>query len=558
MTDRRHFIKQSFSLGVLSAMPDMLKARHNGGDTGLDWHASGRGGIVAAGPRPSAQAGVDILEKGGNAIDAAVAVVFNLAVSDYGMFSIGGEVPFMFYDAKSGKVNVYNGMGGAPKDQGAIDWYYENGIPEGGIRAATTPSAVSTCLTALEKNGTLSFGEIIAPTLALLDTGKESWYKNLAITLRKLTDTEKNTIGSRETKIKAARDRFYKGDIADELNNYYINAGGFLRKADLESHVTHLEESVSVKYREYTVHKCNTWTQGPVFLQSLKLLEKFDLRSMGSLSPDYIHVTTEAMKLAFADRDKYYGDPEFVDVPLQKLLSDQYTAIRYPLINMKEASSIIRPGNPYSMEALAGAGQFWPGEHGTTTCVIADRWGNVVAATPSSNPDYGLCESLGIAHNTRLSSLNIQRDHPNSLQPGKRPRITLTPTIILENGKPIVAMSVAGQDVQDQVSLQLFLDFAEFGMQPKKAITVPRFRTYHHEHSFIPSADPQSRIVSIGAMDVNMMLPETISNLSARGHKIKTVEKVIGFAAMVVLDNESGMRYAAAEPGRKFCGAEKQ
>ena len=166
---------------------------------------------------------------------------------------------------------------------------------------------------------------------------------------------------------------------------------GFLRKADLESHTTYVEEPVSIQYRGYSVYKCNTWTQGPFLLQSLRLLENFDLKSMGYFSADYVHVTTEAMKLAFADRDKYYGDPRFVKVPLKKLLSDQYTSIRWPLIDMKHSSDEIRPGDPYKMKANIGPGQFWPGEKGTTTCVVVDKWGNVVAATPSSNPEYGIC-----------------------------------------------------------------------------------------------------------------------------------------------------------------------
>jgi gamma-glutamyltranspeptidase / glutathione hydrolase len=520
----------------------------------LTWYASGNGGIVAAGPSASARAGIDILSKGGNAVDGAVAVIFNLAVSDYGMFCIGGEVPFIFYSVKEGKVMVYNGMGGAPKDQKAIDWYYANGIPKKGIKAATVPSAVSTCLTALEQKGTMSFEQVIAPTLMLLDSGGQGWYKNLAVTLRKLVYTEKNTPGTREQKIRAARDRFYKGDIADDLNEFYISSGGFLRKADLVAHTTTVEEPVSIQYRGYTVNKCNTWTQGPVLLQSLRLLENFDLKSMGFFSPDYIHVTTEAMKLAYADRDKYYGDPDFVTVPLKQLLSDQYTKIRYPLIDMKHASQVIRPGDPVKMIAFSGPGQYWPGEKGTTTCVVADKWGNVVAATPSANPEYGICESLGIAHNTRLSSLNTQKGHPNSLEPGKRPRITLTPTIVLKNGKPILAMSVAGGDMQDQVGLQLFLDFAEFGMMPKDALSSPRFLTNHIQDSFNPSPDPDARMGKIAGIDINPTDQSTIDNLNGRGHKVNILKSTLAWPVMVYLDQATGISYAASQPTNSFRG----
>ena len=415
------------------------------------------------------------------------------------------------------------------------------------------PSAVSTLLTALEQNGTMTFEQIIAPTLLLLDAGGKTWYPNLAATLRKLVQTEKSTNGTREQKIRAARDRFYKGDIADELNAYYINSGGFLRKADLVAHVTKVEKPVSIHYRGYTVNKCNTWTQGPVLLQSLRLLENFDLKSMGPFSPDYIHVTVEAMKLAYADRDKYYGDPGFVTVPINQLLSDEYSRIRYPLIDMKSASQKIRPGDPFKMEALSGPGQYWPGEKGTTTCVVADRWGNVVAATPSANPDYGICESLGIAHNTRLSSLNTQKGHPNSLEPGKRPRITLTPTIVLKDGKPYLGMSVAGGDMQDQVSLQLFLDVVEFGMMPKDAVTTPRFLTKHIQDSFNPSPDPAIRMGRISGVEINSTDKSLTGNLEARGHKVTGSDATLAWPVMIYLDQSTGISYAAGQPGAKTC-----
>jgi gamma-glutamyltranspeptidase / glutathione hydrolase len=556
VNNRRDFIKKVSALGLLTGLPSGMMAAPSIADPELTWHASGNGGIVASGPKPSARAGIDILDKGGNAVDASVAVIFNLAISDYGNFCIGGEVPFMCYNAKDGKVNVFNGMGGAPKDKKAIKWYYENGIPSRrGIKASTTPSAVSTCLAALEHNGSMSFEQVIAPTLSLLDAGGKTWYANLATTLRKMVDTEKHTEGTRATKIRAARDRFYKGDIADELDNYYVSTGGFLRKADLQAHTTLIEEAASVTYRGYHVYKCGTWTQGPVLLQALKLLENFDLKKMGFFSVNYIHVVAEAMKLAFADRDRYYGDPAFVKVPLKQLLSDEYAAIRWPLIEMNYASQIIRPGDPVRMRADIGPGEYWPGEHGTTTCVVVDKWGNMVAATPSANPEYSVCETLGIAHNTRLSSLNTQKQHPNSLQPGKRPRITLTPTLVLKDGKPVLGMSINGGDVQEQVSLELLLNFVEFGMMPKEAVSAPRFRTYHFENSFNPSYNPHGRILRIGGLTVNTENQSTIENLVTRGHSVDAVKGTMGIPVMVYVDQKTGTSYAAGEPERRFCAA---
>jgi gamma-glutamyltranspeptidase/glutathione hydrolase len=275
---------------------------------------------------------------------------------------------------------------------------------------------------------------------------------------------------------------------------------------------------------------------------------------MGFFTSDYIHVTTEAMKLAYADRDKYYGDPSFVEVPLKQMLSDQYAKIRFPLIDMKNASHEIRPGDPVNMTAYDGPGEHWPGEKGTTTCVVVDKWGNVVAATPSANPEYGICESLGIAHNTRLSSLNTQKGHPNSIEPGKRPRITLTPTIVLKNDKPFLAMSVAGGDMQDQVSLQLLLDIVEFGMMPDEAIAAPRFYTHHIEDSFNPSPDPAVRSGRTAALDIYETTKTIIDDLASRGHIMNIVGGAIAHPVVVFTDQSTGISYAATQKGKR-CGS---
>jgi gamma-glutamyltranspeptidase/glutathione hydrolase len=287
---------------------------------------------------------------------------------------------------------------------------------------------------------------------------------------------------------------------------------------------------------------------------------------MGFFTPDYIHVTTEAMKLAFADRDKYYGDPEFVKVPLKRLLSDKYTDLRSSLLDMTSASLEIRPGNPYKMLALAQGNWYLPGTPGTTTCLVADKWGNVVAATPSSNNPYGICESLGIAHNTRLGSLNTQKGHPNCICPGKRPRITLTPTLVLKEGIPVLAISVAGGDIQDQTTLQLLLDYIEFDMTPKDAIVQPRFRTYQTENSFKPLSEAGNRIYNIGLLEIDSTHQDIVAILSSRGHDVKIMpgnysdelSNLIGAAVMIYFDRSKRIAYAAGEPTYsrgKYCGA---
>jgi gamma-glutamyltranspeptidase/glutathione hydrolase len=516
----------------------------------MSWNASGNYGAVAAGGKESVAAGISLLEAGGNAADAAVAVLLALSVTDYGMYAIGAEIPFMIYDAKTQKVRVLSGLGSAPLDPQAMEWYRKNGIPShGDIKAAPVPGAIGLCFTALKKFGTVPFQQAVAPTLKLLDQGNELWHSNLARTFRRLIDTEKTTTGSRKEKLQAARDRFYKGDIADELVAFYTENGSFLRKADLAAHVTREEDPATTNYRGYTVCKCGPWTQGPYLLQTLRLLEGFDLKSMGHASPETIHLLTEALKLGLADRDEYYGDPLFVDVPLEALLSDPYTKIRRGLIDMKTASAEIRPGDPIAMKAVKKSGSYRPGPGGTTTCVVADRWGNLVAATPSGNGPYAICEELGIAHGNRLRSLNTTPGHPNCLEPGKRPRITLTPTLVLKEGKAVIAISVAGGDLQDQTTLNCLLNHIEFGMPPAEAVTAPRFSTGHHQDSF--NADPQREktLVKLTSLTLSEEIPQNVKDdLRSRGHIIETSKVPIATPVMLTRDPDSGIMCAAGDP----------
>ncbi|MBA7641047.1 Glutathione hydrolase proenzyme [subsurface metagenome] len=446
------------------------------------------------------------------------------------------------------------GLGGAPLDRNAIEWYYKNGIPgSGGMKAAPVPGALSLCITTVKLYGTMTFEQVVAPSLELLDSGPErgpqDWHANLAVTFRKLIETEKGTPGSRRKKLQAARDRFYKGDIAEELVAFYVRNGGFLRKADLAAHVTRVEDPVKVQYRGYTVCKCDTWTQGPYLCQTLRLLEGFDLKTMGHLSADYIHVLTEALKLGFADRDEYYGDPLFVDVPMEALLSDEYTEIRRPLIDMTKASTEIRPGDPVNMKAVKGRRTYRPGPAGTTTCVVADRWGNLVAATPSGNSPYAVCSELGVAHGNRLRSLNTTPGHPNRIEPGKRPRITLTPTIVLKDGKAVIAISVAGGDLQDQTTPNCLLNHLEFGMMPKDAVTAPRFSTGHQENSFNPNPDREKTLGTLASLTLDESVDENVRRkLANRGHKVIIASKPIAHPVMIYVDPNTGMIYAAGDP----------
>ena len=512
-------------------------------------HAQGYGGAVAAEDSRAVEAGIAMLKNDGNATDAAIAVMLAASVVDYGMFSIGSEIPFMIYDKKSERVKTLSGLGSAPLDESSMKIYYEEGIPaDGGMRAVPVPGAMHLFFTALIEYGTMSFSEVAAPTLKILDRGGEDWYDELAITIRKLIERESNYNGSRKDKLKASRDRFYRGDIAKELVSYYEKGGSFLKLRDLSEHRTLIEDPVSIKYRGYTILKCGTWTQGPYLSQTLKILEGFDLKSMGHLSGDYIHVLAESLKLGLADRDHYYGDPRFVKVPMNELLSDQYTKIRRKLINMKSASLVVRPGDPLNMKALTNnPSKYRPGPGGTTTCVVADKWGNFVAATPSGNPPYNICEPLGIAHGNRLRSLNTAKGHPNRIEPGKRPRITLTPTLVMKDGIPIMGISVAGGDLQDQTTLNCLLNFIEFGMKPEKAVTASRFSTRHHENSFDPSA---LRTVGVlGGLTLNESIDkDVLKDLSERGHRVSTTGGPIAYPVMVYYDKEMNQFYAAGDP----------
>jgi len=521
----------------------------------MGWKASSKTGVIAAGGAGAVAAGMEILEAGGNAADATVATILALNVTDHGACSMGGEVPVLFYDAKKGEVKSLSGQGGAPRAQTAIDWYLTHGIPDRDIKMAPVPSVVDLCVTMLQRYGTKRWEQIVAPTLALLDAGEQAWHPNLATTLRRMVEQEQSNGGSREEALQAACDCFYGrrgegGDIAEDLLAFYQEQGGFLRRADLAAHRTLIEDPVVVNYRGHDVYKCGPWTQGPYLCQALRLLEGFDLKGMGHFSPDYVHVVIEAIKLAMADRDEYYGDPHFVDVPLDVLLSDEYSEMRRELIDMAHASLEARPGDPHAMLPIKEGGLFRPGVGGTTTCVVADRWGNVVAATPSANVYHqGGSGRAGVSFGNRLRSLNTTPGHPNCIAPGKRPRITLTPTLVLKDGKPLLAISVAGGDLQDQATLSLLLNFIEFGMTLDEAITAPRFATTQHQDSFDPNPARARTFGRAGSLAISASVDEGVCDeLTRRGHQVERKDGPIATPVMLYVDRDSGALHAAGDP----------
>ncbi|MHB1035465.1 MAG: gamma-glutamyltransferase family protein [Pirellulales bacterium] len=516
------------------------------------WRASGNQAAVVAGGAEAADAGIELLTAGGNAADAAVASLLVLSVTDSSNFCFGGEVPILFYDAKRGVVEVVCGQGAAPR-LATVEYFEKNHggtMPANGPLAVTVPGAVDAMVTTLDRYGTKTFEETARPALRLLDRHSSGWQPNMAKTIRRMIEAEKTSPNDRRRGLRLVADCFYRGPIARQLDAWSRANGGLLRYVDLATHTTRIEDPVSIDYRGYTIDKCGSRTQGPCLLESLRLLEKFDLRSMGHNKPDYIHVVVESLKLGLADRDTYYADPLFVDVPLAALLSRQYADLRRPLIDMKHASLVQRPGDPAAGKALLGK---TPDAYrpltspirDTTTCLVADRFGNVVAATPSGW-DGILAGETGIILNSRLRSLNAWRGHPNCVEPGKRPRITLTPTMILKDGKPVAAISVAGGDQQDQVTLQVLLGYLEFGMAPAEAVTAPRYVTDHLVGSFNQTPP------KLGSLSIYESAgKDVIAAMEARGHRVTIAKPPLAHPVMLSIDPATGLKHAAGDPAAK-------
>jgi gamma-glutamyltranspeptidase/glutathione hydrolase len=489
----------------------------------------GKNGAVGSGRAGSEEAGIKMLKAGGNAIDAGVASVFALSVTDHDQFCFGGEVPMLIYSTKLNKVVAISGMGTAPK-KASIDMFIGmDAIPGTGILPAAVPSALATCLLALDKFGTMSFAEVVEPTIELLEKDGQEWFPRLKNTIFRLIDAEKSE-KSRSAGLEAVRKLFYEGAIADEIVIWNQGEGGLFIKDDLVNYKAKIEDPVHGNYRGYDVYKCGFWTQGPSMIQALNILEEYNFSSMNSNDPEYIHLVIESLKLAFADRDAYYGDHEFVGALEEILLSKEYAGKRRTLLDRDKAWMEYIPGDPWKNRAL---GQIEYGKHAfvgmsndTTTCVASDQFGNMFVGTPSGWGSGLKPGNTGVVLGTRLQSFNLWEGHPNVIKPGKRPRITLTPTLVMKDGKPYVVISVAGGDQQDQTALQVLLNIIEFGMSPQEAVDSTRFGTNHLIGSF------RQTPVAIGNLVIeDSVSDETLKGLQAKGHK---VQKVSGFPSQAV------------------------
>lgn len=562
--------------------------------------------MVSCGHYLGSMAGMRMLERGGNAVDAGVAAVFAQVLLEFQSAGFGGECPILIYSAREKRVVAINGNCRAPA-AATIARYRQLGvelIPSDGFLSAGVCATPGALITALDRYGTLTLGEVLAPAIELAANGfpvyeimrtviaraeprlKEEWpssaalllpdgavpalgqiFKNpdLAATYEKLAEAEHDAkhLG-RSVALRAAYDRFYGGDIAETIVAFQrdtttrhvggVTSAGLLAVDDFASFETREEVPASTTYRGHTVYKCGPWSQGPVFLQQLNLLEGFDLAAMGAGSADYIHTVIECAKLAFADREQYYADPEFVDVPMQGLLSKEYSAARRELVDSKQASMEWRPGDPYPFDSAGGAAanlafaaREWDG--GTTGTRAIDAAGNVFSATPSGGWFHTspVIPGLGFALGTRLQMFWLDADHPGALAPGKRPRTTLSPTLVTRDDAPYLAFGTPGGDKQDQWTLQFFLNVVDFGMDIQAAADQPAFDSRHFPNSFYP------RTFEPGAMTIEASVPESVrADLAARGHRLDLAQPWSQGAVSAVRISDAGCLEASATcRGRK-------
>lgn len=517
----------------------------------------GKHWMAITGKPLAATAGAMIFTKGGNAIDASCAMLAATCTM-WDVLSWGGETQALIYNPKTKKVIAINALGVAPTGATA-DFFKNKGMkypPEFGPLAAVTPGTPGGLMTMLAEYGTMSLKEVLAPAMELasgypieaqtanaIERGKErikEWpystkvflphlgqkreapdagevfvQKDLLATLQKLVDTEQQALKkgkNRKEAIYAAYDRFYKGDIAKEIARGTQEQGGLITEQDLANWKVKIEEPTTTNYRGIDVYKLQQWTQGPALLQTLNILENYDLKSMGYNSTLYIHTVYQAMNLAFADRDFYYGDPAFgTPAPMNVLLSKEYAKERMKLINPERNDPNIGPGDPYSFEGKQNPYQdllkkwgtsqsslqrnnLHPDEKfmeaftaGTTSVEATDAEGWVVSITPSGGwVPACIAGNTGVGLSQRMQSFVLDpKENPfNVVEPGKRPRVTLTPSMALKDGKPYLSFAKQAGDEQDQLLLQFFLNMVEFNMTVQEACEAPSFKTLQMYSSF--------------------------------------------------------------------------
>jgi gamma-glutamyltranspeptidase/glutathione hydrolase len=557
--------------------------------------------MISAGHHLVAQAGYSMLEAGGNAVDAGVAsgIVTNTVLPENTSF--GGVAPIMIYDAASDDVVTISGVGRWPR-AASIEVFNERAggeIPRGILRSIV-PAAPDAWLTALERYGTMSFEQVVGPALELAeggialpkvvhdalqgdldsedsvlkrwpssrdvfmpggrvpDVGERFVQGDLARTFQRLVDAERGAASEgREAGIRAARDRFYRGDIAREMAAFSEQQGGLITFEDLAEFSVKIEPPVSGRFRDYTIYTCDVWCQGPVVAQVLQMLEQDDLRSLGHNSADYIHLLSQALNLAFADRDEYFGDPDLVDVPIERLLSPAYTQQRRGLVDMAKAfpempAAGSRSGDELEASVSATGPPHVGGEpeYDTSYTCVVDRWGNAFSATPSDALFHTpVVPGLGIIMSGRGSQSWLEPGHPSRVEPWKRPRLTPNPSIAFKDGQLFMPFGCPGGDAQPQAMVQMFLNIVEFGMAPQVAIEQPRFTSSNFPNSFWPHTYSPGRLNVEGRI-----ASDTVAELTARGHDMNVRDdwEPMSVAALsaIVVDPVSGVLSGGADPRR--------
>jgi gamma-glutamyltranspeptidase / glutathione hydrolase len=591
---------------------------------------AGTFGMVASTHWLASAAGMAVLEKGGNAFDAAAAAGFVLQVVEPHLNGPGGEVPVIGHDARRGETFVVCGQGTAPAAATVEAYAGLDLVPGSGLLAACVPGAFGGWLLLLREHGTLRLRDVLDYAIGYAESGypllpaiswsiasvadlfREHWRSSAEVYLRgggvpapgslfanpALAATYKRVLaeaeaasGDRDEQIEAARRAWYEGFVAEEIGKFAATEvmdvtgerhRGLLTDNDLASWHARLEAPATYDYAGLTVCKTGPWGQGPVFLQQLALLKGVDLTAMDPGSAEYIHTVTEVAKLAFADREAWYGDPAFSDVPLGELLSDAYNDERRALIG-EIASADLRPGRPGGREMelpdfvngtfstsefdSAGRRQRASGDPGIDpatgeplgrssaaepqarrgdTCHldVADRWGNVVTATPSGGwlQSSPIIPSLGFCLGTRAQMFTLTPGLPATIAPGRRPRTTLTPTLALRDGEPYLAFGTPGGDQQDQWTLHFFLNHVVFGMNLQQAIDFPEFHSAHMPSSFYPRESYPLRL------DIEERAGESvIDELRRRGHDVH-VRPPWSLGRISAVARRGGLLYAAANP----------
>ncbi|KFI28631.1 gamma-glutamyltransferase [Haematobacter massiliensis] len=548
----------------------------------------GRFGAVTSTHWIATAVGMSILEKGGNAFDAAVATGFVLQIVEPHLNGPGGDMPAIVYSAANDRVDVICAQGPAPA-KATIEHYRSEGIdliPGDGLLSTVIPGAFDGWMLMLRDYGTMTVREVLEPAIHYAEEGHpvlarvsatiaglgdffekewptshETWlpggsapapesnFRNpvLAETWKRII-AEAEAAGSRERGIEAARNAFYRGFVAEAIQSYLDTAEvmdatgtrhkGVLSAEDMAGWQATVEEPLTYDYHGWQIAKTGPWGQGPVMLQSLALLKGYDLAAMDPLGPDFVHTVVEAMKLAYADREVYYGDPDFADVPLGALLSDVYNDGRRQLIGT-EASMELRPGVVPGFEAqrklaLSVVGGLEKGavyeptmshlteKRGDTVHIdVVDRWGNMVSTTPSGGwlQSSPIIPGLGFCLNSRAQMFWLQPGLPTSLAPGKRPRTTLTPSLALKDGRPTLAFGTPGGDQQDQWQLAFFLRYVHHEGNLQAAIDQPLFHSTHFPASFYPRTSEPG-----GVMIEDRMGDATIAELRRRGHKLTVAD----------------------------------